>query len=153
MRRRRPSEPANYQGQPNSSVQPPVQQYAQQPPMQPMQPPMQPMQPPMQPMQPPMQQQSYAAPVYYTDQQTFPDNRQSIAKPSPYDSVTEQSNYGQYQNRNEGTQQSPMASPNPVYSPPSPAPPLYRPQSTIQTAVEMPGVPDPHHGAAELGQR
>jgi len=109
---------------------PPVQQYMQQP--------------PMHPMQSPIQQQPYAAPVYYTDQQAFPDNRQSIAKPYPYDIVTEQSKYGQHQYQNDGTQQSPT---------PSAGPPLYRPQSNIQTDIEMSGVPDLHHGVAELGQK
>jgi len=131
MRNRRPSEPANNQAQPDSSMQPPAQQYIQ---------------------QPAMQQQPYVPPVYYTDQQTFPDNRQSIMKPFPYDTVTEENKYGQYQNQNDGTQQSPMSSPNTVYSSPSPGPPQYMPQA-VPAAAEMPAVPEPHHGRAELGQR
>jgi hypothetical protein len=104
-------------------------------------------------MQPPMQQQSYAAPAYFMDQQTSPGNHQSIAKQSPYEMAAEQSKYGQYQYQNVGTQQDPMSSPNPSYSPPSPGPPQYRPQSSIPTVAEMSAVPDPHHGAAELEQR
>jgi hypothetical protein len=100
-----------------------------------------------------MQQQGYAAPVYYTDQQTYPDNRQSMMKPTIYDSVTEQNEHGKYQSQGESMPQTAMSSPNPTYSPPSPGPPMYNPQNSIPTAAEMSGVPNPHPGAAELSQR
>ena len=48
-------------------------------------------------MQPPVQQQSYTTTVYYAGQQTFPENRRSIMKPAAYDTVTQQSGYGKYQ--------------------------------------------------------
>jgi hypothetical protein len=110
-------------------------------------------QPTQQYMQPPaMQQQPYVPPVYYTNQQAFPDNRQSIMKPSPYDTVAEENKYGQYQNQNDGAQQSPMSSPNTIYSSPSPGPPVYMPQG-VPPPAEMLAVTEPHHGIAELGQR